>query len=65
MRGLLSHEISKLILSVGTHKSKRPLSPVEVAEFMQKSLDAGEKRTEIATRLYLEDSSIITQVAIL
>ena len=59
MKGLLSHEVSKLILSVGTHKSERPLSPVEVAEFMQKALDAGEKRTEIAERLYLEDSSII------
>ena len=59
MKGLLSHEISKLILSVGTHKSKRPLSPVEVAEFMQRALDAGEKRTEIAERLHLEDSSII------
>ena len=59
MKGLLSHEISQLILSVGTHKSKRPLSPVEVALYMQRALKAGEKRTDIAERLYLEDSSII------
>ncbi len=59
MKGLLSHEISQLILSVGTHKSKRPLLPMEVAEYMQKALDAGEKRTNIAEKLYLEDSSII------
>ena len=59
MKGLLSHEISRLILSVGTHKSKRPLLPVEVAEYMQKALDAGEKRTDIAEKLHLEDSSII------
>ena len=59
MKGLLSHEISQLILSVGTHKSKRPLLPVEVAEYMQKALEAGEKRTDIAEKLHLEDSSII------
>ena len=59
MKGLLSHEISWLILSVGTHKSKRPLLPVEVAEYMQKALEAGEKRTDIAEKLHLEDSSII------
>jgi len=59
VKGLLSHEISQLILSVGTHKSKRPLLPIEVAEYMQKALDAGENRTDIAEKLHLEDSSII------
>ena len=59
MKGLLPHQISQLILSVGTHKSNRPLSPVEVAEYMQSALNAGEKRTDIAEKLYLEDSSII------
>ena len=59
MKGLLSREISQLILSVGTHKSQRPLLPIEVAEYMQKALDAGEKRKDIAEKLYLEDSSII------
>ena len=59
MKGLLPHEISKLILSVGTRKSNRPLSPVEVAGFMQSALDAGENRTDIAEKLHLEDSSII------
>ena len=59
MKGLLPDEIRQLILSVGTHKSKRPLSPVEVAEFMQRAMDAGEKRTDIADKLHLEDPSII------
>ncbi len=59
MKGLLPDQISQLILSVGTHKSNRPLSPIEVAEYMQSALDAGEKRTDIAEKLYLEDSSII------
>ena len=59
MKGLLPHEIRQLILSVGTHKSKRPLAPIEVAEFIQRALKAGVKRTDIADRLHLEDSSII------
>ncbi len=59
MRGLSSSEVRQLILSVGTHKSARPLSPVEVAKLMDKALEAGEKRREIAARLLLEDSSII------
>ena len=59
MKGLLPDQISQLILSVGTHKSNRPLSPVEVAEYIQSALDAGERRTDIAEKLYLEDSSII------
>lgn len=59
MRGLSSYELRQLILSVGTHKSERPLSPVEVAQLMQKAVDAGENRKEIAARLLLEDSSII------
>ena len=59
MRGLSSYEVRQLILSVGTHRSVRPLSPVEVAKLMQRALDAGEKRADIADRLYLEDSTII------
>lgn len=59
MRGLSSSEVRQLILSVGTHKSERPLSPVEVAKLMWKAEKAGEKRREIAARLLLEDSSII------
>lgn len=59
MRGLSPSEVRQLILSVGTHKSERPLSPVEVAKLMEKTLKAGEKRNEIADRLYLDDSTII------
>ena len=43
MRGLSPYEVRQLILSVGTRKSERPLSPVEVAKLMQKALEAGEK----------------------
>ena len=59
MRGLSSYEVRQLILSVGTHRSVRPLAPVEVAKLMQRALKAGEKRADIADRLYLDDSTII------
>lgn len=59
MKGLSSKEIRDLVLSVGRQKSTRPLLPVEVAQFIQRALDAGEKRTDIADRLYLEDPSIV------
>ena len=59
MKGLSPYEVGQLILSVGTRKSERPLSPIEVGKFMQRALDAGETRAEIASRLYLEDSTII------
>lgn len=59
MKGLSSYELRQLILSVGTRKSVRPLSPVEVGNLIQRALDAGETRTAIAARLYLDDSNTI------
>ena len=59
MKGLSAYELRQLILSVGTHKSNRPLSPVEVAKLMQRALDMGETRKTLANRLLLDDSSII------
>ena len=59
MKGLSAYELRQLILSVGTHKSNRSLSPLEVAKLMQRALDMGETRKTLANRLLLEDSSII------
>lgn len=59
MKGLSPFEIRQLILSVGTHRAERPISPIEVAKLIQKALEAGEKRKEIADRLYLNNSTII------
>ena len=59
MRGLSPSEVRQLILSVGTHRSERPLSPIKVAKLIQKALDAGEKRKEIAVKLHLNGSTII------
>ena len=59
MKGLSGYELRQLILSVGTHRSDRPLSPVEVAKLMRRALDMGETRKTLADRLLLDDSSII------
>ncbi|RKU28224.1 hypothetical protein C6497_09565 [Candidatus Poribacteria bacterium] len=59
MKGLSPFETRQLILSIGTHKTERALSPVEVAKYLQKVLDAGEKRGEIAERLHLRGTSMI------
>lgn len=59
MKGLLSDEIRLLILSVGTHKSTRPLSPVEVGKYVQRALDAGETRSTVAETLLLDDATVI------
>ena len=59
MKGLSAYELRQLILSVGTHRSDRPLSPIEVAKLMRRALDMGETRKTLAGRLLLDDSSII------
>lgn len=55
----MSNEIRLLILSVGTHKSTRPLSPVEVGKYVQRALDAGETRATVAEKLLLDDTTVI------
>ena len=59
MKGLSSYELRQLILSVGTRKSARPLAPVEVGRLIQKAIDAGETRTDIADRLHLDGTTMI------
>lgn len=59
MKGLSPFETRQLILSIGTHKTERALSPVEVARHLQKALDSGENRVEIAERLHLKGTSMI------
>jgi hypothetical protein len=61
MKGLSIDLRRKLLLSVGTHRAKRPLSPVEVGQAVQASLDAGSSLGEIAESLHLEDTSVLTK----
>jgi hypothetical protein len=48
-----------LILSVGTHKKNRPLSPVEVAEGFKVAIDNGMSRKELAELVQFGGTSMI------
>lgn len=61
MRGVSTDIQKKLLLSVGSHRAARPLTPVEVAEAVQASLDAGSTLQEIAEFLHLEGTSVLTK----
>jgi DNA-binding transcriptional MerR regulator len=61
VRGVPIDVQKKLLLSVGSHRASRPLSPVEVAEALQLSLDAGSTLQEIAEFLHLESTSELTK----
>lgn len=59
MKGLSASTTRDLILSVGTHKPRRRLSPVEVAEALQQTIDAGTELRELAQALHLEGPTMI------
>lgn len=61
LQGLTSEQLRDLILSVGTHRLNRPLSPVEVAEAMSVSMAAGATMQDVAQALGLEDTTMITR----
>lgn len=50
---------AKLILSVGTHQSHRPLSPVEVARAIDEAIRAGATPQELAQKLHLENTTMV------
>ena len=41
MNGIRGEELRALILSVGTHRAKRPLSPLEVAQMLSRAREGG------------------------
>ena len=57
--GLTPEEQRSLILSVGTHKRRRELSPVEVARLMEKAKLHGASTREIAEVCHLTDTSMV------
>lgn len=59
MNQLLPEIRRKLILSVGTHRAKRPLSPVEVAEALEMLIRSGATQQDVAEALHLENTSMI------
>lgn len=59
--GLSPESQRDLIISVGTHRGNRRLSPVEVAEAMEAAINAGTSVQQLASALLLEDSTMITR----
>lgn len=59
--GLSEEEFDRLHLSVGTHRSNRPLSPIEVGCYCLAIRDSGVRLKEIARHLSLEGPSMIAR----
>ncbi len=60
MKGLSTDEYRDLILSVGTHRSERVLSPLEVAQLLNKAVTAGTLHKECAEALQVGTTQIST-----
>ena len=56
--GLSPDEIQGLIMSIGTHRSNRRLSPSEVATLIEKAQAAGVDRRQIGERLRVDPSML-------
>lgn len=57
--GLTRGEQRELLLSVGTHRGERPLSPLEVAQYMRRALNQGTDRGRIAKATHLSGPSMV------
>jgi hypothetical protein len=50
-----------MLLSIGSHRDTRLLTPVEVGEAVQTAVDAGTTLQEVAEFLHLEGTSVLTK----
>ncbi len=58
---LSKEERQKLLLSVGTHRGQRPLSPVEVAQLFSRMLAAGQTLADCARASNLEGTTWVSR----
>jgi len=58
MTGISPENKRDLILSVGIHKTERPLSPIEVAELLGKLISSGTTKKEISKEILLDSTMI-------
>ena len=58
MLGLESEEYQDLILSIGTHRGSRRLSPLEVARLLEKAIKSGATRRDCAKALQVGTTQI-------
>ena len=63
--GLSAEEYRDLVLSVGTHRKSRRLSPLEVAQLLAKALATGATRHDCATELGLGQTQVSTFLKLL
>ena len=61
VKGLSQEEHQRLLLSVGTHRGQRPLSPIEVATLFAKVLSAGGSLSEGAKAASLEGTTQVSR----
>src|ERR1043166_6570687 len=63
--GLSDEQCRHLLISVGTHRRDRALSPLEVAELLEKALGAGATRRQIRSVLQLGSTEVSTFLRLL
>ena len=56
--GLSQTELQSLILSVGTHRGRRRLSPMEVATLLRQAMDAGTSRRALSESLKISEIQV-------
>lgn len=65
MTGLTAKELQDITLSVGTHRGARRLSPLEVAQLIDKALSVGTSRIECARILGISPTQVSTFLRLL
>src|SRR5688500_16600344 len=58
MLGLSANEYQQLIMSVGTHRGSRPLTPSQAAALFKKAADAGSTASVSAEATHLSSSMV-------
>jgi hypothetical protein len=61
VQGLSPAEHKGLLLSVGTHRGKRPLSPVEVAMLFKRAADAGASLRDLAELVHFDGTTMVSR----
>ena len=61
LEALTPEEKKLLLLSIGTHRGERPLSPVEVAMLLRKAIKGGTSLDECATAVQLDGTSQLSR----
>ena len=56
--GLSNTELQSLILSVGTHRRRRRLSPMEVATLLRQAIEAGTSRSALSDALKISEIQV-------